>query len=595
MQRSRQRKRNRNASDIEVDREVEAQPEPSQGQKNKKAAAAAASSRVQQLDLMVADLTAQLQRYAASLAAGEAAAAGTVRCAAQQQQLMMVVAAAEQGVTRAAAQAAADQAAGAQAAVEQAVTAAAAEWQCGAVKAAGEADAVWTQRLAAVQEELQAVQGQRQRLQEQVQQLQEGLEQLLQQAEQQQREAERVQAEQQAAIAELRQAVATGLEDVEQSFLGDAKRYPDSISPSIDTPGHSLMAVCSTEQRGTVPRRTSNVGRTVLFVLIAATSSSAVRDIAASSAAVEEGQATGRIYGADIFRPTQTELAALQTRTAHSSAQALSDTAANTIGISSPQQQQQPQQWQQAQLEAQAPVEQLGKAKPVRQGQEAQEQGRDHRLLGQGQGLGQWQQRSLLQSPSPKPSSPTRSGPSQISLNDLLSGCNDCGSVSLNIDLGGLGLGKIQANIPIPKVPPQPKPAKPLPQHPALPNPPGITINDLFAGMPQGASGSGQKDISDEGQGDKEVIGQRRQVTEAALRGLVEAARFDLSQPQVDAVVAEAPPPPAQDQPPAQPPPGPVPRPQAPPGGRWLDRDTNGCLNFQRIGESMQRPLELCS
>ncbi|GFH22651.1 hypothetical protein HaLaN_20148 [Haematococcus lacustris] len=33
----------------------------------------------------------------------------------------------------------------------------------------------------------------------------------------------------------------------------------------------------------------------------------------------------------------------------------------------------------------------------------------------------------------------------------------------------------------------------------------------------------------------------------------------------------------------------------APPWGRWLDRDTNPCLNFQRIGESMQRPLELCS
>ncbi|KAJ9509284.1 hypothetical protein QJQ45_001739 [Haematococcus lacustris] len=41
--------------------------------------------------------------------------------------------------------------------------------------------------------------------------------------------------------------------------------------------------------------------------------------------------------------------------------------------------------------------------------------------------------------------------------------------------------------------------------------------------------------------------------------------------------------------------PGPAPRPQAPPGGRWLDRDTNGCLNLQRIGESMQRPLEMCS
>ncbi|KAJ9533386.1 hypothetical protein QJQ45_026388, partial [Haematococcus lacustris] len=63
------------------------------------------------------------------------------------------------------------------------------------------------------------------------------------------------------------------------------------------------------------------------------------------------------------------------------------------------------------------------------------------------------------------------------------------------------------------------------------------------------------------------------------------------------------PPPPAQDppppptalgQPPAQPPPGPVQRPQAPPWGRWLDWDTNPCLNFQRIGESKQRPLELC-
>ncbi|KAJ9530497.1 hypothetical protein QJQ45_012478 [Haematococcus lacustris] len=52
----------------------------------------------------------------------------------------------------------------------------------------------------------------------------------------------------------------------------------------------------------------------------------------------------------------------------------------------------------------------------------------------------------------------------------------------------------------------------------------------------------------------------------------------------------EPPPPPAQDQPPLAAP-GPVPRPQATPWGRWLDRDTNPCLNFQRIGESMQRPL----
>ncbi|KAJ9534485.1 hypothetical protein QJQ45_022160, partial [Haematococcus lacustris] len=58
---------------------------------------------------------------------------------------------------------------------------------------------------------------------------------------------------------------------------------------------------------------------------------------------------------------------------------------------------------------------------------------------------------------------------------------------------------------------------------------------------------------------------------------------------------AQAQPPPlAQDQPPAQAPPGPVPPPQAPSWGRWLDRDTNPCLNFQRIGESKQRPLELC-
>ncbi|KAJ9521699.1 hypothetical protein QJQ45_015379 [Haematococcus lacustris] len=74
---------------------------------------------------------------------------------------------------------------------------------------------------------------------------------------------------------------------------------------------------------------------------------------------------------------------------------------------------------------------------------------------------------------------------------------------------------------------------------------------------------------------------------------------------------AQDPPPPAQAPPPlppAQAPlpppplaqplpaaPGPVPRPQAPSWGRWLDRDTNPCLNFQRIGESKQRPLELCS
>ncbi|KAJ9505755.1 hypothetical protein QJQ45_028243 [Haematococcus lacustris] len=41
-------------------------------------------------------------------------------------------------------------------------------------------------------------------------------------------------------------------------------------------------------------------------------------------------------------------------------------------------------------------------------------------------------------------------------------------------------------------------------------------------------------------------------------------------------------------------PPGPVQRPQAPPGARWLDRDTDGCMNLQCIGESLQRPIELC-
>ncbi|KAL6748919.1 hypothetical protein V8C86DRAFT_3146122 [Haematococcus lacustris] len=62
---------------------------------------------------------------------------------------------------------------------------------------------------------------------------------------------------------------------------------------------------------------------------------------------------------------------------------------------------------------------------------------------------------------------------------------------------------------------------------------------------------------------------------------------------QLSAPQAPPPPPPAQPQPlPAAP--GPAPPPQAPPGGRWLDRDTNGCLNLQRIGESRQRPIELC-
>ncbi|KAJ9510229.1 hypothetical protein QJQ45_015708 [Haematococcus lacustris] len=57
---------------------------------------------------------------------------------------------------------------------------------------------------------------------------------------------------------------------------------------------------------------------------------------------------------------------------------------------------------------------------------------------------------------------------------------------------------------------------------------------------------------------------------------------------------AQAPPPPPAQAPPLPAAPGPAPPPQAPPGGRWLDRDTNICLNLQRIGESMQRPIELC-
>ncbi|KAJ9508536.1 hypothetical protein QJQ45_012079 [Haematococcus lacustris] len=71
--------------------------------------------------------------------------------------------------------------------------------------------------------------------------------------------------------------------------------------------------------------------------------------------------------------------------------------------------------------------------------------------------------------------------------------------------------------------------------------------------------------------------------------------------------MADPPPPPAQDPPAQAPPPppaqaqpllaapGPAPQPQAPPRARWLDWDTNGCLNLQRSGESRQRPLQLCN
>ncbi|KAJ9508736.1 hypothetical protein QJQ45_028032, partial [Haematococcus lacustris] len=53
-----------------------------------------------------------------------------------------------------------------------------------------------------------------------------------------------------------------------------------------------------------------------------------------------------------------------------------------------------------------------------------------------------------------------------------------------------------------------------------------------------GASGSGQQ-VQGQGQAAKLVIAERRQVIKAALRGLVEAARPDLSPAQVDAIVAE--------------------------------------------------------
>ncbi|KAJ9505790.1 hypothetical protein QJQ45_011929 [Haematococcus lacustris] len=54
----------------------------------------------------------------------------------------------------------------------------------------------------------------------------------------------------------------------------------------------------------------------------------------------------------------------------------------------------------------------------------------------------------------------------------------------------------------------------------------------------KGASGSGQQ-VQGQGQAAKVVIGQRRQVIKAGLRGIVEAARPDLSPAQVDAIVAE--------------------------------------------------------
>ncbi|KAJ9508554.1 hypothetical protein QJQ45_012091 [Haematococcus lacustris] len=81
------------------------------------------------------------------------------------------------------------------------------------------------------------------------------------------------------------------------------------------------------------------------------------------------------------------------------------------------------------------------------------------------------------------------------------------------------------------------------------------------------------------------------------VRGLLWCHEVPPDLPLPPPAQAPPPPPPAQEPPPppARAPPGPVPRPQPPPRGRWLDRDNNPCLNFQRIEESMQRPLELCS
>ncbi|KAJ9509474.1 hypothetical protein QJQ45_001914 [Haematococcus lacustris] len=110
-----------------------------------------------------------------------------------------------------------------------------------------------------------------------------------------------------------------------------------------------------------------------------------------------------------------------------------------------------------------------------------------------------------------------------------------------------------------------------------------------------GASGSGQQDLNDKGQAVKEVIAQRRQVIKAALRGLVEAARPDLSPALVDALVAD------------------INKRMTmgskqgcltavlclsmlrPPMGQVAGPGHQPCLNLQRIGESMHRPLELCS
>ncbi|KAJ9512783.1 hypothetical protein QJQ45_029013 [Haematococcus lacustris] len=89
--------------------------------------------------------------------------------------------------------------------------------------------------------------------------------------------------------------------------------------------------------------------------------------------------------------------------------------------------------------------------------------------------------------------------------------------------------------------PAQPSPAQPSPAQPspAQPSPAQPSPAQPSPAQPRpGASGSGQQD-QEQGQAVKVVIGERRHVIKAALRGLVEAARPDLSPVQVDAVVAE--------------------------------------------------------
>ncbi|KAJ9505158.1 hypothetical protein QJQ45_029283 [Haematococcus lacustris] len=92
--------------------------------------------------------------------------------------------------------------------------------------------------------------------------------------------------------------------------------------------------------------------------------------------------------------------------------------------------------------------------------------------------------------------------------------------------------------------------------------------------------GSGQQD-QEQGQGQavKEVIAERRQVIKAALRGLVEAARPDLSPAEVDTVVAEV-------------------NKRMTMGSKQCCLTAVLCLAVllqSFLGESRQRPIELCS